>query len=84
MINNHPNKFYTIREKLENSRFGVIHLMERKDNKQLLVLKHIDQNSAEDRDAAINECSLMKLIDSPYVLGCEEIYDYEGQIWFFL
>lgn len=47
-------------------------------------MKHIDQHSQEDRDSAINECSLMKYIDSPYVLGCEEIYDFEDQVWMFL
>ena len=52
--------------------------MERIDNGQLLVLKQIDQHNTDDRNAAINECSLMKYIDSPYVLGCEEIYDYDN------
>ena len=26
----------------------------------------------------------MKYIASPYVLNCEEIYDYDGKIWMFL
>mgnify|MGYP003913296401 CR=1 FL=1 len=39
MIEEHPSKYYTQKKKLENSRFGTVHLMQRKDNKQLLVLK---------------------------------------------
>ena len=76
MINEHPKQYYRNKKKLENSRFGVIYLMEKIDNKQLFVLKHITQNSDEDRNSAINEASLMKYINSPYVLWCEEIYDF--------
>ena len=84
MITEQPMNYYTNMKKLEGSRFGAIHLMERKSDKQLLVLKQVDQNSEEDRVAAINECCLMRYIDSPYVLSCEEVFDFDNKVWMFL
>lgn len=58
--------------------------MERKLDKKLVVLKMIYQNSEEDKNSAINECSLMQKIDSPYVLNCEEVYLYNNEVFMFL
>ena len=44
----------------------------------------IDQNSEEDKNSAINECSLMQHIDSPFVLNCEEVYLYNNEVFMFI
>ena len=40
--------------------------------------------SIAERQSVINECSLIKHLNSPYIVTCEEVYEFKSMIWVFL
>ena len=40
--------------------------------------------SKAERQSIINECSLIKALNSEYIVKCEDVFDYENRIWVFL
>ena len=55
----------------------------RKDDQTEFILKNSSTSIAE-RQSVINECSLIKCLNSPYIVSCEEVYEYERRIWVIL
>uniref|UniRef100_UPI00358F840F serine/threonine-protein kinase Nek8 n=1 Tax=Myxine glutinosa TaxID=7769 RepID=UPI00358F840F len=54
--------------------FGIVHLCQRKEDQKLLILKQIpvEQMTKEERQAAQNECQVLKLLNHPNII---EYYD---------
>ncbi len=40
--------------------------------------------SEAERQAIINECSLMKFLNSDYLVKCFDVHDFDGRMWIFL
>ena len=70
-------------EKIGQGGFATIFKCKRLSDGSFNVLKHTGMSEAE-RQTVINECSLIKALNSEYIVGCEDVYDFDKKIWVFL
>ena len=47
------------------------------------MLKHTGKSNSE-RQSVINECSLINHLNTPYIVSCEEVFEFDNRIWVFL
>ena len=76
---------YTItKRKLGKGGFGTIYKCQRKSDGKIFALKHTEPKNKEQRQSVINECSMLKFLDCPQLLNCEEVFDFKTCIWIML
>ena len=47
------------------------------------MLKYTGVSNAE-RQSVVNECSLIKALNSEYIVACEDVFEHDKRIWVFL
>ena len=68
-------QFYNIKGKIGGGAFADVFKCERKSDNKLFALKLMKVNDKNAQNI-LYECSLSKLVNSPNVVNCDEVFEY--------
>ena len=71
-------QFYTKSEQLGAGGYGKVHLVTRLQDGKRLAMKHLIKQ--KDADTLLFECSLSKMLGSPYITECVEVFKWNDKL----
>lgn len=85
LITCNPEEKYEMVKEIGFGGFARIYLAKDISTGVLYALKYMKSSKKKERQGIINEIGIMKICkESPGIVNCHEVYDYEKKIWIFL
>jgi len=69
-----PSLVYKIKEEIGKGAFGKVYLVERRSDNKHFALKYVEGATSAEKQAVINEASLIAFLDSDEIIKCVDLY----------